>query len=131
MPKVDADEIDSQLKRYGRVPWEGAVDVAQAECTSWDLRAITGAQGVPDESCTYAPGTHPFTRSVHAPAGFTPTAEIRFMMPHASGLREVRLVGALTGREGVVEVTPSHLSAAMADPDGYLQTMRQWLGLIA
>lgn len=127
----EADQLEATLKTYGRVPWEGAVDVRGQECVSWDLRAMTGAQDAPDESCTYAPGTHPFTRSVHAAAGFPLTAEIRFMLPTQGGLKEIRLVGALTGRSGVVEVTPDHLSAALKDPTTYLAQMQHWLGVLA
>jgi len=42
----------------------------------------------------------------------------------------VRIVGHLTGRPDVVEVTPDHIAPMLSD-DGYRLTVLSWLGIAA
>lgn len=88
------------------------VDITAVASLSIDLRAECGAGKVPDETVICPPGT--FSRSVCAPLpGAHPIGEIRIWL----GGREVRIVGALTGRPGVLELTPEHLAAAEGSAD--------------
>ena len=100
------------------------IDVRTMECLSVDLRATTGMRGVPDESCTVPAGT--FTLSVVGQmVGEHPIGEIRFYYPPMG--KEIRLVGHLTGRPGITEMTSDHILAMMQDT-AYRGTMLEWLG---
>lgn len=114
------------LTVYGAIPLD-RVDVRAGACMSIDLRAETGCPyAVQDETAKVHP-PHPFALSVIAPVeGELPIGEIRFWLVD----KEVRMVGQLTGREEVFEVTPDLLTAAR-DDRGYLQRLRDWLGLAA
>lgn len=101
------------------------MDIRNMPALSIDLRAETGATGVRDESCVMPPGM--FTLSVFKPTpGEYPVGEVRIWFEG----REVRVVGHLTGRPGVAEVTPDHLAACIKDPT-YRSSIRQWLGVAA
>lgn len=100
-------------------------DIRSQQCLSVDLRAQTGMGNVPDESCVVEPGT--FTLSVCGQVpGELPIGEIRLYYPPLRG--EIRLVGHLTGRPGVRELTPDHLLASEQDA-AYRDTILQWLGV--
>lgn len=112
------------MERYGRLNLTRA-DVRAAACMSIDLRTETGARGVRDETRLHPVGV--FSLSVFEPInGEPPVGEVRCMV----GGREVAIVGALTGRPGVVEVTPDHLVAATRDP-AYRSQIGRWIGLLA
>jgi hypothetical protein len=119
-------KIADRLKFYGRVPIENRVDIVGRKCVSLDLRATTGGHTVEQDAWIIPP--HPFRVSVFGETpDEPPTAEVRFMI----GDREYALVGALTGREGVNEVTPEHLlTAAIADEE-YAAQLRAWGGPVA
>lgn len=116
--------MKSPFHRYGHIPGD-RVDISGVPSASVDLRAETGGQ-TPDETKLVPPGT--FTLSVFGAVGdYRPVGEIRLMVRGV----EVRLVGALTGRPDVLEVTPDHLAACFRDPDGYRRQLVQWLGIAA
>ena len=99
------------------------IDVRTMECLSVDLRATSGMRGAPDESCLLPAGT--FTLSVVGQlAGDHPIGEIRFYYGPMG--KEIRLVGHLTGRPGITEMTSDHILAMMQD-DAYRGTMLEWL----
>jgi hypothetical protein len=112
--------------RYGPIPLD-RYDVRGKPVVSLDLRAETGAPiGTPDETAEW-PARHPFTLSVFGHVGDDgpPCAEIRCMVDGV----EISIVGALTGRPNVKEITPDH---AMACTDeGYRRSLATWLGLAA
>jgi hypothetical protein len=111
-------EIDQRLKHYGFVPLSDRIDISNVQCLSIDFRLETGGSA-PDASCAYSP-PHPFRYAIFVVAADY-TAEIRFMI----GAKEFALVGAFTGRAGVNELTPEHLSAAIAD-EKYAAVLREW-----
>lgn len=101
------------------------VDIRGVWSLSLDLRAETGGPAGADETRWVKPGT--FALSVFEPShGDHPVGEIRIWF----GGRELYIVGHLTGRPGVVEVTPDHLSSAIKD-DGYRAQVLRWLGVAA
>lgn len=113
--------------KYGVVN-PARVDVRGRECETLDLRVITGGDPASlDETRTWGPGEHPFVLSVFGPAhpGAVPVAEVLCMI----GGVEVSIVGHLTGRPGVREITPDLVAAARQDPDGYRRQLAGWLGL--
>lgn len=100
-----------------RVPIDGP-------CSSIDLRVQTGADPVntKDETTVVGPNG-PFRRTVFTPnAGELPVGEIRMVFAG----HEVSIVGELTGRPGVKEITLEHLQAAAVDAQ-YLRQLRTWL----
>lgn len=103
------------VSRYGRVAI-AREDIRGMACLSIDLRAETGGNQ-PDESGIVPQGT--FVLSVIAAKGEVPIGEIRFMYKG----QELSLVGHLTGREGVNEITPD----LFEDP-AYLEALKAWLG---
>ena len=115
----------AQMTRYGEIPPD-RIDVRGRACMSLDLRRETGAPvGTSDESRVVPPGV--FTLSVFGPIGDSmPIGEIRCMI---NGV-EVRIVGHLTGREGLFEITPDHIAAAMNDNE-YRLSILGWLGIAA
>jgi hypothetical protein len=119
-------QAEDPLKAYGHIPRD-RIEVSKLAVMSVDLRAETGCPHVTqDESIVLEP-PHPFVLSVLGPTdGEHPIAEIRFWF---SG-REVVLVGQLTQRQAIFEVTPDILVAAR-DDEGYLTQLRNWLGLAA
>lgn len=100
------------------------VDVRKRKCLSVDLRAQTGDPSMPeDASCLVDAGV--FSLSVFAvQPGEYPVGEIRIWYPPAG--REVRLVGHLTGRLGVTELTPDHVVKAENDAE-YRKVLEEWL----
>lgn len=98
------------------------LDIRNQPSLSVDLRAETGAVSVQDESREVPPGTFALSVCNRLDNGM-PIGEIRIWL----GDREVSIVGALTGRPGVVEVTPDHLQAALTNPQ-YRQQMLVWMG---
>lgn len=102
-------------------------DIREVASLSVDMRALTGMPNPPDDETQLMPaGT--FTLSVCGPQlpGEVPIGEIRFWY----GDKEVRVVGHLTGRPGIAELTPDHL-LAMEQDSTYRQSMLKWLGLAA
>ena len=107
--------------RYGDLKIDRQ-DIRDRPALSLDMRSLTneGPPETPDDKMLPA-GT--FTLSLFAAEeGDVPVGEIRLML---NGV-EVSLVGHLTGREGIVEVTPEHLTAAAADA-GYRGTLVAWI----
>ena len=101
-------------------------DISSLRALSLDLRRLTGS-GLPDESGICEPGT--FGLSVHGiadPETGLYVGEIVCIL----GGKEVRIVGALTGRHGVIEVTPDHIEASLRD-DEYRKQIAGWLGIAA
>ena len=97
-------------------------DIRGVSALSIDLRSMTST-GVefPDETQLCDPGV--FVLSVFwSGDGTPPVGEIRIMQ---DGI-EVSVVGHLTDREGVVEVTPDHLSACR-DDNSYRQSVLGWI----
>ena len=108
--------------RYGRVNFAG-VDISASPCLSIDMRAMLGFPAA-DETREHPPGT--FRVSVFASRpGHLPVGEVRL----AVGGMEVSLVGALTGRPGVREITPGHVLAVGRDP-AYADALRRGIGLV-
>ena len=101
-------------------------DIRDLPSLSVDLRAETGAPGrIVDESAILPPGA--FTLSVCGwEAGEHPIGEIR--MWYAPARREIRIVGHLTGRDGMTEITPDHMMAMEKDPE-YRRSILEWLGV--
>ena len=110
--------------RYGAIPLD-RYDVRGVSVVSLDLRVETGAAiGTLDETKEYS--SHPFTLSVFGRVpedDGPPVAEIRCLIDGV----EVSIVGALTGRIGVREITPDHVLACR-DP-AYQQLISAWLGM--
>lgn len=108
-------------KKYGKVEPD-RVDISEQVCSSIDMRRSTGAPtDTPDETCEVLPGV--FVLSVFKPQpGKLPVGEIRIW--HAG--KEVRVVGKLTHRPGVIEVTPGMLEASEGDA-GYGNHLRDWI----
>lgn len=101
-------------------------DISKLRCLSLDLRPLTGGAQT-DESGISEPGT--FKLSVHGvpdPATGLYVGEIVCVL---NG-RDIRIVGALTGRPGIIEVTPDHVEAAFRD-DAYRRQVQAWLGIAA
>lgn len=112
--------MHSIVNRYGTVGLD-RVDITDQECTSFDLREMTGGPTGPNETQEIQPGV--FRLSVFKPkSGELPVGEIRVW--HDG--REISIVGHLTGRPGVVEVTPDHFMAAENDPE-YANQLREWI----
>ena len=113
---------DVQATPYGSLPVAPtAEDVSTVWTFALDLRRETGAPSAPDESRWAEPGT--FTRAVFPTLpGHWPIGEVRIMLFG----EDVRLVGARTGREDVVEVTVEEVRAMRKNP-AYAATMRAWL----
>ena len=85
-------------------------DVTKAKCWSLDLRDVSGGEAT-DESKLCKAGT--FRLSVCGfVAGEIPIGEIRIVW---RGI-EVSVVGHPTGRVGVIEITPEHLSLREITP---------------
>ncbi|MAD95896.1 MAG: hypothetical protein CMB99_01080 [Flavobacteriaceae bacterium] len=114
------------MMRYGPIPIDRA-DIRTVACMSIDLRTETGAVGVTDETRTVPAGTFTLAVFGDTPDATVPVGEVRCMV---NG-REVSIVGELTGRAGVAEVTPDHVAAALNDPDGYRRQIAAWLGVAA
>lgn len=107
-------------RHYGVIEF-GGVDIADQVCASIDLRTETGATPVVNETRLVEPGV--FKRSVFKPApGTYPVGEIR--MWYAG--HEVSVVGDMTGRAGVIEITPHMLDHASKDP-AYALQLRTWI----
>lgn len=104
------------------------VDIRAMPSLSVDLRAQTGhPQMPPDETRVMPAGV--FTLSVCGQLpGEYPVGEIRIWYSPAN--REVRIVGHLTGRQDVMELTPDHLMASQQDP-AYRAHILKWLGIAA
>lgn len=115
----------NQMTVYGSIPPD-RIDVRARACLSVDLRRETGAApNTPDESRVVPPGT--FTLSVFGVVGDgPPIGEIRCMVNDI----EISIVGHLTGRSDVVEITPDHIAAAMEN-DEYRLSVLAWLGLVS
>ena len=95
-------------------------DIREVSCLSIDLRAETGAGLVTDETRIVPPGT--FTLSVcGSPEGEPPIGEIRIWFEGG----ELSIVGHLTERLGIRELTPDHLRS-MLDRTYQAQILR-WL----
>lgn len=108
---------------YGAVDWTRG-DISRIPALSIDLRAETGApRSVAPRDETHLAPAGAFGLAVCGGSS-PPIGEIRIWF----GGREIRIVGALTGRPGLLEVTPDHLATAMRD-DGYRGQMLAWLGL--
>ena len=115
--------VGQAFRRYGVIDF-GTADVAAVPCWSLDLRQQTGGQQ-PDESGVVPAGI--FKRALFGSTpGEHPTGEIRMIV---NG-REIALVGELTGRAGVVEMTPQMLWAADQD-NTYRAQWRAYLGMEA
>jgi hypothetical protein len=111
-----------QATPYGSLPVASTPeDVSRSWTFCVDLRSETGAPGTPDESRWAEPGS--FTRAVFPTMpGFHPVGEVRLIILG----EDVRLVGARTGREDVVEVTVEEVRAMRKTQD-YAAAMRRWL----
>jgi hypothetical protein len=114
-----------QATPYGSIPVSPvAEDVSSVWTYSLDMRRETGGPAfarLPDESKWAEPGT--FTRAVFPTLpGHYPTGEVLMVL---NG-QEVRLVGARTGRDGVVEVTADEVRIMRKNP-AYAAQMRGWL----
>ncbi len=111
-----------QATPYGSLPVAAqAEDVSTAWTYALDLRRETGAPSAPDESRWAEPGT--FSVAVFPTlAGHWPVGEVRLLIDG----QDVRLVGARTAREDVVEVTVEEVRAMRKNP-AYAETMRAWL----
>lgn len=97
-------------------------DIRMMPALSVDLRAVTSGRPYPDETAMMPPGTFALSVCGWEPdSGIDPIGEIRVIF-HG---REVRIVGALTGRPGVVEVTPDHIAACGGGE--YHARMLEWL----
>jgi hypothetical protein len=108
------------MARYGAHALD-RIDVSGVSCMSIDLRAETGGPPGPDETCLMPAGT--FRLSLYGPAADEPpVGEVRIWLRS----REVRIVGCLTGRPGVIEIPPDTLEAAMQDPR-YRRLLREWV----
>ncbi len=106
--------------KYGPIPI-GRVDITDMPCLSLDLRAITDPENdYEDMTRIVQPGT--FTLSVFDPMNEWAVGEI--ILIH-EGV-EIRMVGALTNRHGVTEITPDHVTAAKLD-DNYLEKLLLWI----
>lgn len=108
-------------RKYGNVELD-RVDITDQVCSSLDMRRATGAPAAtPDETREVLPGV--FVLSVFKPQpGKLPVGEIRIW--HAG--KEVRVVGQLTHRPGLLEVTPGMLTAAEGGT-AYGQQLRDWI----
>ena len=96
-------------------------DIRDKQALSLDMRGLSSSSAPPREDKLLAAGT--FSLSLFAADdGEHPVGEIRLIVKGV----EVSLVGHLTGRSGVLEVTPDHLSASMGD-DGYRGTLLGWI----
>lgn len=114
-----------QSTPYGSIPVNVAPeDVSGLWTYALDMRRETGGPrfaGLPDESGWAQPGT--FARPVFPTlVGHYPIGEVRLILDG----QEVRLVGARTEREDVVEVTADEVRA-MRKNAPYAETMRRWL----
>ena len=113
--------------RYGDIPLD-RYDVRKRTVATLDLRVETGADPATPDTTREWPVGHPFTLSVfgRVPEDDGPVvAEILCVMDGA----EVSIVGALTGRQGVREITPDH-ALACTDP-AYQRSLALWLGVAA
>ena len=111
------------LKDYGGtdVPLD-AIDISDIAALSVDCRLATGAPlGTPDQTQVLPVGA--FSLSVCGKlADDVPLGEVRIWLDG----REVSIVGKLTGRQGVTEITPAHLLAC-ADDEAYRKQIMSWL----
>ncbi len=112
----------TQYGRYGLIkPGDGS-DVRSLPTLSIDLRAEFGHPG-PDETAYLPPGT--VARALFPPTpGEGLVGEVRLVVAG----QEIRLVAALTGRQGVVEMTPEMLRCVEKDPT-YRGQWTAYLGL--
>jgi len=95
-------------------------DVKDRECWSLDFRGATGGSD-PDETRLCEPGTF-IASVVDFVDGETPVGEIRILWQG----KEIVVVGAMTGREGIAEITPDHLIGAAQDTE-YQDSLIEWL----
>lgn len=117
------NEVTIQGTRYGSLPAGPGEPVApDVYALSLDLRGRTG-DNPQDETGWLHPGTVRRTVFPTAP-GMLPVGEVRILVRG----QEVRIVGELTGRPGVQEITPDHLRACLTDT-AYRATIQQWLGI--
>lgn len=119
------EAVDVQATPYGSIPVSATPeDVSSVWTWSLDMRRETGGPAfamLPDESDWVQPGV--LTRAVFPTLpGHIPVGEVRIVI---NG-QEVRLVGARTEREDVVEVTAEEVRAMRKNPE-YARTMRAWL----
>ncbi len=114
--------IDVQATPYGSVPYSNEKeDISGVWAWSMDFRSETGAPNQKDESGWVQPGT--FSTPVFpTEPGFYPVGEIRLMLCG----QEVRLVGARTSREDLVEVTADEVRIMRKHPN-FASQMRAWL----
>lgn len=93
-------------------------NIKNKTCVSLDLRSRTaGDVSIKDETTTHASGDHAFSTSV-----FSNVAEIKIRY----GKIDISLVGELTTRDGVLEITPEHIAAAMSDHT-YRDQLVEWI----
>jgi len=99
-------------------------DVSKEPCWSIDLRGLFGMFNlvyIPDETRLCAPGD--FREAVFSDdQDEIPIGEIRIIIDGV----EMSVVGHLTERPDVVEMTTAHLAAARKD-DNYRQVLTHWL----
>ncbi len=110
--------------RYGPIPI-GRVDITTDRCLSIDLRSLTdptSGRYTEDLTRIVPPGT--FTLSVFDNSNNNEWQVGEILMVH-EGV-EVSMVGALTNRRNVVEITPDHVTAASLD-DNYLSKLLLWV----
>lgn len=117
--------VDVQATPYGSIPVSAQPeDVSNVWTWSLDMRRESGGPAwanEPDAGAWAQPGV--FTRAVFPTLpGHIPVGEVRIVI----GGQEVRLVGARTEREDVVEVTAEEVRAMRKSPE-YARTMRAWL----
>jgi hypothetical protein len=114
------------MNRYGVIPPD-RIDIRGCACLSVDLRAETGGR-VDADATRLVQLPHAFTLSVFGDVGDgeQPVGEILCIVEGV----EVAIVGHLTGRPGVREVTPDHLSACLNDPE-YRRKIAVWAGIAA
>lgn len=99
-------------------------DISGLHCLSVDVRAVMGGPRE-DRTTVISPGV--FSLSVHGVPDSDTGCYVGEIVCCLNG-REVRIVGALTGRPGVVEVTPDHVTHAIGD-SAYSTKLAEWLGI--
>lgn len=106
-------------KKYGEINIT-RTDIRSKKAWSLDMRDVTGGTGI-DDSQLCSAGT--FLLSVCAFEDWeVPIGEIRIIFRGV----EVSIVGHPTGRQGVIELTPEHLSGAMQDTS-YRASLVAWI----
>ena len=105
--------------KYGQIDITRS-DIRKKKAWSLDMRDVTGGDNF-DESKLCDAGT--FLLSVCAFEDWeVPIGEIRIIFRGV----EVSVVGHPTDREGVIEITPEHLSAALRD-GAYRTSLISWI----